>query len=59
MSPLVLRSVWKIKECCLIMVTLTDPDLVVRLESLEVGIDPAAVTESYSVGPNSPRFTIQ
>ena len=40
------------------MVTLTDPDLVVRLESLEVGIDPAAVTESYSVGPNSARFVI-
>ena len=55
MSPLVPRSVRKIKD---MLADYGNPDLAEKLESLEVGIDPAAVTESYSVGPNSARFTI-
>ena len=55
MSPLVLRSVWKIKD---MLLDYGNPDLAERLGSLEVGIDPAAVTESYSAGPNSTRFII-
>ena len=55
MFLLVFRSVWKIKN---MLSVYGNPDQAERLGSLEVGIDPAAVTESYSVGPNSARFII-